>query len=63
VENSSKSYPIIIEISKNKKPFKVDIKDPNFYNPISCLNKQYEEPVKKVYKKIDYSPFEIISPN
>ena len=37
------SYPIIIEISANKQPFKVDIKDPNFDRPLSELTKIYDE--------------------
>lgn len=36
--------PIIIEISKNKEPFKVDIKDPNFDKPLSNLFKDFREP-------------------
>lgn len=35
-------YPIIVEISANKEPFKVDIKDPNFDRPLSELTKTYE---------------------
>lgn len=33
-----------IEISKNVKPFKVDIKDPNFDKPLSALYRDYSEP-------------------
>ena len=36
--------PTIVEISKNKKPFKVDIKDPNFDKPLSALFKDYNDP-------------------
>jgi hypothetical protein len=35
--------PTIVEISKNKKPFKVDIKDPNFHKPLSFLYRDYND--------------------
>ena len=40
-QSNVSQYPKIVEISKQKQPFKVDIKDPNFDKPISELNKEY----------------------
>jgi len=36
-------YPIIVEISKNKIPFKVDKSDSNFDKPLSELNRDYSQ--------------------
>lgn len=38
-----KTFPIVIEISKQKKPFKVDLNDENFFKPLSELEKNYQQ--------------------
>lgn len=38
-----KTFPIVIEISKKAKPFKVDLNDPNFFKPYSELEKKYQQ--------------------
>lgn len=38
-----KTFPIIVEISKKAKPFKVDLSDENFFKPLSELEKNYSQ--------------------
>lgn len=63
MENSSKNYPIIIDISAKKSFFKVDRNDPNFDKPLSALTTHYQEPVKKIPAPVDYGEFEFIEPS
>ncbi|MNQ72272.1 hypothetical protein D3C85_869720 [compost metagenome] len=38
-----KTFPIVVEISKRVKSFKVDLNDPNFFKPYSELEKNYQQ--------------------
>jgi len=39
--NQTDHFPRIVEISKQKKPFKINAKDPVFDKPLSALTRNY----------------------
>lgn len=52
MDAQNQQYPIIIEISKNKKPFKVNRNDPAFDRPISEIGQIKNQTVTfKFFKK------------
>lgn len=55
MENLRDKYAI-----EEKKPFKVNIKDPNFDRPLTELTTVYSEPARPVPPAPDYGDFQII---
>lgn len=62
MENINNRYPIIIELSRNKQPFKIDIKDAAFDKPFDQLTTVYQEPLRSRPAE-SLEDFEIITIN